>query len=159
MKLKLTGFAFLCSAALMTGCGAIKDKANQVANDINLPGHWLMVKSENGGTVEKALENESMVLTFKDSKAAFSPTDTLKGRAVFALLSRCTAGPRPYRTEKHLIVFEAVAGCEEKRVSVERLDDATFKFLDPSDSKTMRTLVRIDEAKYQALITPGDRKP
>lgn len=155
MKLKLTGFAFLCAAALMTGCGAIKDKANEVNNDINLPGHWLMVQSAGGNF----LENETVVMTFKDSKAAFSPTDTLKGRAAFALLSRCTAGPRPYRTEKHIIVFEAVAGCEEKRVSVERLDDATFKFLDPSDSKTMRTLVRIDEAKYNALVKAEDRKP
>ena len=155
MKLNLTGFAILCSAALMTGCGAIKEKANEANNAMNLPGHWLMVQTD-GGSV---LENETVVLTFKDNKAAFSPTDTLKGRAVFALMSRCTAGPRPYRTEKHIIVLEAVAGCEEKRVSVERVDDTTFKFLDPSDSKTLRTLARIDEAKFQALVKAEDRKP
>ncbi len=159
MKLKLTGFAVLCSVALITGCGAIKDKSNEVANDINVPGHWLMVQSENGGAVEKALENESMVLTFKDGKAAFSPTDSIKGKAVYALLSGCTTGPRPYRTEKNDLVFEPVAGCDQTRIGVQRLDDASFKFLDPSDGKTMRTFVRIDEAKYHALVKPEDRKP
>ena len=159
MKLKLTGFAILCSVALMTGCGAIKDKANETKNDLALPGHWLMAQTENSGAIAKAIENESVVLTFKDSKAAFSPTDTLKGRAVFALLSRCTVGPRPYRTEKNIIVLEAVAGCDEMRASVEQVDGTTFKFTDPSDSKTVRTMVRIDEAKYQALVKAEDRKP
>ena len=133
----------LALLGLISACGAVKDKVNEVENGINVQGHWLMTQSEHSSKIEKALEAESMVLTFKDGKAAFSPTDSLKGRAVFALLSNCTVGPRPYRMEKNQIVFEAVVGCEEKRVTIQTLDGDTFKCTDPDNKDIIRTFMRI----------------
>lgn len=158
MKFFAVPFA-LIAVALLSACGAVKDAADEVSNSINVKGHWLMTESERASKVEKAVERESMVLTFKDGSAAFSPTDSVKGRAVFATLSRCTAGPRPYRSEKNDIVFDAVTGCEAKRISVQRLDADRFKFADPDNGQIVRVFVRIDEARYQALVKATDRKP
>lgn len=143
---------------LISACGAVKDKVAEVENGINVQGHWLMTQSQHSNLIEKALEGESMVLTFKDGEAAFSPTDSLKGRAAYALLSNCEAGPRPYRMEKDQIVFAAVVGCEEKRSTIQTLDGNTFKCTDLDNKDIVRTFVRISDAKYQDLVKQSDRK-
>ena len=144
--------------ALLSACGAVQDAADKINNSFNAPGHWLMVSSETSGTVAKAIENESVVLTVKDSKVAFSPVSTVKGKAVYATLSNCTKGPRPYRTEKNDIILAPVAGCAEKRVTVNTLSGDQFKFPDPEDNRVLRVFQRIDDAKFQALVKPEDRK-
>lgn len=146
-------------AGLLAACGAIKDKVNEVSNGLNVQGHWLMTESEHASRIEKAIENESVVLTFKDGKAAFSPTDSVKGKAVYTALSNCTAGPRPYRTENNDIVLDAIAGCPEKRVAVQRLDGDRLKFPDPANPDITRTFTRIDDNRYQALVKASDRRP
>lgn len=148
----------LTLAGLLAACGAVKDKASEVQHGIEVQGHWLMSESEHSGKLEKVLSNDSMVLTFKDGKAAFSPVDTVKGRAVYALVSNCTAGPRPYHMEKNQIVFEAVAGCAEKRVDVQTMDHNTLKFPDPDNGDIVRTFTRIDDQRYNELVKPSDRK-
>lgn len=142
---------------LVVGCGAVKDKAAEVSNGINVRGNWLMTESQHASTVERAVEKESVVLTFKDGKAAFSPTDSLKGKAVYATLSNCTAGPRPYHADKNDIVFDAVAGCPETRITVQQLDGGSLKFPDPSSPDITRTFVKIDDAHYEALVKASDR--
>ncbi len=150
--------SILTVLALVTACGAVKDKIAEMGNSIDVKGHWLMTESEKSNLVEKAIEKESMVLTFQDGKAAFAPTDSVKGLAVFTLLSGCTAGPRPYHMEKDQIVFDAVAGCEERRITVQVLDATTFKFPDPEINELVRTFHRIDESTYQSLVKVADRK-
>ncbi len=152
-------FFAVALAGLVAACGAVKDKTAEVSNDLNLKGHWLMTESEHASRVETAVEKESMVLTFKDGKAAFSPTDSVKGRAVYATVSHCTAGPRPYHTDKHDIVFEAVTDCPEKRVAVTQLDGDHLKFSDPDTTDVIRTFVRIDDSRYESLVAASDRRP
>ncbi len=143
----------------LAACGAVKEKAAEVSNEINMKGHWLMTESEHSSKVSKAREKESLVLSFKEGKAAFSPTDSVKGRAVYTTLSHCTQGPRPYRTEKYDIVFEGVTDCPEKRVTVKLLDSDHLKFSDPDNSDIVRTFVRIDDARYESLVKQSDRRP
>jgi hypothetical protein len=158
MKIKLNYFFATLSVFALVACGAVKDKVTEVKNDFEIQGSWLMTQSEHSSKIEKFLENESMVLTFKDSKAAFSPTDSVKGRAVHALLSKCLVDPRRYRMEKNQIVFEAVVGCEERRVTIEALDQSNFKAIDPEDGETIRTFRRISEEVYHKLVKPSERK-
>lgn len=158
MKSRVTRFALVLSIwGGIAGCGA-KEKMTEINNAIDVKGNWLMTQSEHANVIETALEKESMVLTFKDGKAAFSPTDSLIGRAAFALLSNCTVGPRPYHVDKNQIVFEAVAGCDEKRLTVQTLNDTTFKFPDPDNIAVIRTFRRIDDATYHSLVKASDRK-
>jgi hypothetical protein len=145
--------------ALVAGCGAVKDTATQIKNGFDIQGHWLMTKSEHSNAVANAVENQSMVLTFKDGKAAFSPTDSIQGRAVFALLSHCTAGPRPYHMDKDQLVLEPITGCGQESVTIDTLDNNTLKFPDPDDTDTTRTFQRIDESKYDSLVKTSDRQP
>lgn len=144
---------------LLVACGAVKDKANEISNDSKIQGHWLMTEAEHSSKVEKALENESVVLTFKDSKAAFSPTDTVKGRAVFALLSKCETEVRPYKTDKNQIVFAPVTGCAENRITVQTLDATTLKFPDPQDGDVTRTFRKISDEIYATLVKSSERRP
>ena len=143
----------------MASCGAVKDKVNEVTNAQRIKGHWLMTNSEHGGTVENFIENESVVLTFKDDKAAFSPTDSVRGVAVFATIPKCTAGPRNYTTENNDLVLPANPDCGEKRVTVSELSDTTLKFPDPETPDVTRVFVKIDEAKYEALVKASERRP
>lgn len=144
------GVMFL--VALVSACGKAKDTINEVQNEWDVKGHWLMTESINGSAVEKALEKESMVLTFKDGKAVFEPTNSVKGKAVYATLSKCVAGPRPYRAAKNQFVFEPVAGCGEIRIEVNALDSSQFRFADPDKPTVIRTFRRIDEPTYVALV-------
>lgn len=146
------------SIFVLVACGAVKDKVTEVRNDFEVQGSWLMTQSEHSSQIEKFIENESMVLTFKDGKAAFSPTNSVKGRAVHALLSKCIVGPRRYKMEKNQIVFEAIVGCEERRVTIEALDQSSFKVIDPEDGETVRTFRRITEDAYHKLVKSADRK-
>jgi hypothetical protein len=160
MKLKNGLKLVLLTAFVLVGCGKedVKNKVAEVTNSIDVKGRWLMVESSEANKVAKALEKESMVLTFKDGKAAFAPTDSLKGKAVFAGLSNCTAGPRPYHTDKNDLVFDAVTGCAEKKVTVATLNATTLAFADPEKPTITRTFTKIDEAKFQAIVKPADRK-
>lgn len=159
MKSKIFSFCgFLALIGLIAACGAAKEKVEEVKNSIDVKGYWLMTESQHSSKVEKAMERESMVLAFKDGKASFSPTNSLRGHVVYSLLSACTAGPRPYRTEKNQFVFEPVVGCDEKRIVIQTLNDTTFKFADPDNADIIRTFVRIDEAKYQELVKTSDRR-
>src|SRR5687767_12998987 len=108
---KLNLFLFLSLIALAISCGSARDEVNEIANEQRIKGHWLMTQSEHGSTIERALENESMVLTFKDGKAAFSPTDSLRGRAVYTALSRCNQAVRPYETQRNQLVFMEAVDC------------------------------------------------
>jgi len=153
MKTKLLSALLL--VGFIAGCGA-KEKANEIKNEFNIRGHWIL--TEQTGSPARILENESMVLTFKDGKAAFSPTNSVKGRAAYALLSDCTKGPRPYRIENNVIVLENVTNCPEKRVAIQELNSDAFKCADPDKAEVIRTFGRIDEAKYHALVLPNDRK-
>lgn len=153
-----TGVIALCAFAMLAGCGEVKEKAVEVSNGFEIQGHWLMTESKNATVVEEALENESMVLTFKEGKAAFSPTDSVQGHTLHGLLSGCTSGPRPYRMDGNQIVFETVAGCPEKRVSVIELNQTKLIFPDPDNSEIVRTFRRIDEATRAARVRPEDRK-
>lgn len=147
------GLAVLALSILFTACG----KVAEVTNSLNLPGHWLMTESEHSNKLEQALENESMVLTFKDGQAAFSPTDSVKGQAVYAALSRCSSGPRPYKVQNNDLIFGAITGCKESRVKVTRLDANRLKFTDPGDPDTIRTFVRINEDKFNTLVKASDK--
>lgn len=158
-KLKNLSFWVLPVVGILVGCGAAKDKVNEIQNDSKVQGHWLMTESEHANKIEKALENESIVLTFRDSKAAFSPTDTAKGHTVYGLLPRCTAEVRPFRTDKNQIVFEAVPGCTEKRVTVQTLNDTTLKFPDPEDGDITRTFRKISDDMYASLVKASERRP
>ena len=150
-------------SVLIFGCGKevqqVKQAVQEAANAYNVEGHWLMVESDHSNDIEKIVEKESMVLTFNDKTAAFSPVDTLKGKGVFTLLEGCNAGPRPYKVDKNQLVFEKFQDCEEVRVDIEKLDGNTLKFADPTDRDTIRTFTRIDEDRYNVLVRPSDRKP
>lgn len=160
MKLKANAlYAILPMVGMIASCGAVKDEATEIRNDAKIKGHWLMTESEHSNQVEKVLENESMVLTFKDDKAAFSPTDSVKGQTVYALLSKCTKEVRPYKTDKNQVVFVAVPECPERRVTVEKLDDTTLKFPDPDNGDITRTFQKIDDERYFNLVKASDRKP
>lgn len=150
----------LALTVLIIGCGKddVKNNVAEVTNSIDVKGRWLMLESAEANKVAKALENESMVLTFKDGKAAFSPTNSANGFAVFKLLSDCTKGPRPYHTDKNDLVFDAVTGCAEKRVAVGTLNSTTLMFPDPEKPSITRTFTKIDDAKFNALVKPADRK-
>lgn len=156
--MKKLWFAVL-GGVFIQGCGALKDEGAEISHELNVPGHWLMTESEHTSQVEKFLEKDSLVLTFKDGKYAFSPTDSVKGQAVFAALSACTVGPRPYKTDKQDLVFEAVTECPERRVKVTVLDGDRLKFTDPYDSDVVRTFARIDRVTYERLVKPSDRQP
>lgn len=154
----LLGLSFL----LITACGA-KDKAKEISSELNIKAkinnHWLMTQSEHASKVENWVENESLVLTFKDGKAGFSPADSVKGHAVYATLSRCTAETRPFQVDNNQLIFEAVPGCGEKRVTVEKIDDNTLKFPDPENGDITRTFVKINDETYSRLVKASERRP
>ena len=155
------GFATMVALLLLftLSCGKITDAVTGAINDGQIQGHWLLVESEHSSKIEKALENESMVLTFKDSKAGFSPTDSLKGQAVYATLSRCTQGPRSYKVEGKQFIFLASADCPEKRISVQQISDTALKFPDPDNNDTTRVFIKVDENRYLQLVKASDRRP
>ncbi len=144
---------------LTVSCGKVKDGIDEIANDRRIQGHWLLSQSEHAGVIERALEKESVVLTFQDGKAAFSPTDSVKGTAVYKTLSACSQGPRPFTTDKQQLVFLANGICPEKRVTIQQLDANTLKFPDPDNNDITRVLGKISEDQYKALVKASDRKP
>jgi len=155
--------SFLVAVALIPlltlSCGKINDAVTGAINDSQIQGHWLLLESEHSSKIEKALENESMVLTFQDSKAAFSPTDSVKGQAVYATLSRCSQGPRDYKVEGKQFIFVAGSDCPEKRITVQQLDSTTLKFPDPDNADTTRVFTKIEESRYLQLVKASDRRP
>jgi hypothetical protein len=156
--MKVQSKLFVALIPLMGILGAC-GKAKEVKNELTIPGHWLMTQSEHASQVEKSIENESMVLTFQDGKAAFSPTDSVKGRAVYTVLSKCTAGPRAYHADNDQIVFEQTPDCPEKRITVQKLGDDELKFPDPDNADITRTFRRISQEKYEQLVKASDRRP
>jgi hypothetical protein len=89
----------------------------------------------------------------------FLPTrEALKNREREIVNEKCLVDPRRYRMEKNQIVFEAVVGCEERRVTIEALDQSNFKAIDPEDGETIRTFRRISEEVYHKLVKPSERK-
>ncbi len=156
-------FGFVAMATLLPllnlSCGKVTDAVTGAINESQIQGHWLLRESEHSSKIEKALENESMVLTFKDSKAGFSPTDSLKGQAVYATVSRCTQGPRSYQVEGKQFIFLANPDCPEKRITVQQVDATTLKFPDPDNADTTRVFTKIDENRYLQLVKASDRRP
>jgi len=149
------------AAALLllgTSCGKVQEQVAEVTNPIELQGRWLVSESDHGGTPVKLIENESLVLTFKDGKAAFAPTDSIKGLAVYTAVHDCTKGPRDFRAEGNDIVFSATPNCAESRITIQQVDASTLKFPDPSDTNVVRVLRRINEDQYLALVKESDRK-
>lgn len=138
---------------VLVGCG----KAKEVTNSFELKGHWLMTDFEQAGRVEKATDRDSLVLTFKDGKAAFSPTDSARGRALYRAVHRCTLGPRPYRTDRNDIVFDAVLDCSEKRIAVTKIDVDHLKLADPDNPNIVRSFVRLGEDRFLQLVAQPDR--
>lgn len=153
----LSVFALTC-LTFVASCGKIKDKVDEVSNSQKVQGHWLQTESENAGAIQKTLENESIVLSFKDDRAAFAPTDSTKGQLVYATLSHCLAGPRSFRTDGNQLVFPAEGDCPEKRVDIQQLDDNSLKFPDPENPKTVRTFIKIDNAAYSKKVKAADRR-
>ncbi len=164
MKKLAMGSLIPVSMFLIVSCGA-KDKATEVANELNIKArinkHWLMTESSHASKLEKWATKESVVLTFKDGKAAFSPTDSAAGVVVYNALKPCTAAVRPFTADNNQIVFQAIANpaCPETRVTVQQLDDNTLKFPDPTDTDIIRTFVKIDDAKYNELVKPSEQRP
>lgn len=152
----ITGLASL----LFASCGKVNDAITEINNDEKIKGHWLLTGTENAGAITNAIERETVVLSFKNGQAAFSPTDSITGR-LYVSFSPCTRGPRPYRTDKNEIVFGAVAAvpnCTEKRITVQQLDAQTLKFPDPDNMTLIRVFTKIDEARYFSLVKPSDRR-
>lgn len=152
------GSVWIGAALAIASCGKIKEVANQISNEVNLPGRWLVTQSDHSGKIAQFLEHESMVLSFVDGKMAFAPADTVKGQTVYAALSDCTKGPRPYTMDKTQVVFPAMGACAERRITVEMLNETTLKFPDPDDNNVTRVMVRIDDARYNAIVKAADRK-
>lgn len=147
---------------LVIGCGA-KEAVHQVANDLNIQGHWLMTESKHAkNPLEQVAADKSMVLTFKDGQAAFSPTDKdafidkVKAKTVFFLLQPCDKGPRPFKMEKDEIVFPAVNQCAEKRWSVLTLDGQNLK---TGDGDVNRSFVKINDERYNNLVERSQQQP
>lgn len=147
------------SLLFAVGCGKVKDEVTEAQNEMRVEGHWLMNGSEHASDLQKFAEKESMVLTFKDGKAAFSPTDSAKGKTVHATLSACLQKVRNYKTEKNQFVFLAEGDCPELRVTVQQLDDKALKFPDPDHNDITRSFERIDENRYQSLVKKSDQRP
>jgi len=150
----------VASLFLVMSCGKVNDAVTETKNETRIEGHWLMNASEHTGEISKLAEKESVVLTFKDGKAGFSPTDSIKGQTVYAAaFDECLQKVRAYNAEKNQFVFPAVDACPEIRVTVQQLDDKTLKFPDFKDNNITRVFERIDENRYQALVKKSDQKP
>ena len=63
--------ALMALVFIVSACGKIKEEVSQLSNDLKVQGHWLVTQSEHSSKIEKLVEKESMVLTFKDSTARF----------------------------------------------------------------------------------------
>jgi len=145
-------FFSLFALALLASCGA-EDAVNEVSNELQVRGHWVMSESDNAGVIEKGIDpKNSLVITFADGSATFEPANTLKGKAVYSALSACVKGPRPYKTENNDLVFPAVTNCPELRVTVIKLDGDVLKFPDPENKSITRTFAKIDDVRYQQLV-------
>jgi hypothetical protein len=149
----------ICSALIFAACGKVQDKVTEVKNDQRIKGSWLLVSTENNGTVLNSLEKESLVLTFKDEKTAFSAvSDSPKAKALLTALNNCTAGPRPYKIDKDQIVLSDIVNCPQKQAPILTLDDTTLKFADPNAPQTVRVFRKLSDDEYQTRVKPADRR-
>ncbi len=139
---------------ISTSCG----KAKELANDINVQGNWVLSATENAGKLTNAVEADSVVLTFKDGKAAISSASTVVAKALYTGLDDCFKTARPYNTKDNQLVFPVQGACPERRLDVLQLDRGTLKFPDPTDGKVNRVFSRIDDDKYHTLVLAPDRK-
>lgn len=141
------------------GCGKVEEAVNEVQNENKLQGHWLLTETEHASQIERLVAKESIVLSFKDKKAAFSPTDSIKGQEVYGAIDECSRGPRPYKTDGNDLVFEAVTNCPEIRLKIQEISDNTLKLPDPKSPDKTRVFQKIDESNYNQLVKASDRKP
>lgn len=154
----LAVIAMVVSVIMLGGCGKVDEKVTEIRHDVLIKGNWLLTDTINASRIEKAAEKESVVLVFRGDRAAFSPVNSVKGKAVYMAIAECTRGPRDYKTDKSLLIFPKTPACEEKQVNIEQVDETTLKFSDPNDAKITRVFRKISDDLYQNLVAPGDRR-
>jgi hypothetical protein len=142
------GFTLLLSVALVTSsCGRVESAAQTVSNDAKLPGHWLQ-------------DNNSLVLTFKDGKAAYSPVSGFKGKVADLFKSACEQGPRSYRVDGNQIIYAAEGpNCPQVAVTIQKVTEKNLEIPSLSDPKTILKFAVMNDADFNAKVDEKDRQP
>jgi hypothetical protein len=153
---RITWLISTIAALAVLSCGQVKEGVTETSNAAKIPGRWLANPSEHSNALANAAENEAVVLSFRNGKYAYEPTD--KGQAIYLTYSDCLRGPREYKTDKDQLVFVATPNCPEKRGTIQQLDSTTLKFADPDKPDITRVFTKIDETRYMALVKASDRK-
>ena len=151
---------FVGSMLVLGGCGKAKDTVDAASNEVRIKGNWVMTETDKSGTKKAVAEADSVVLTFKDGKVAYSPINNLANKAAYLLEyhSSCKSGPRPYKVDGNNLRLEAVAGCAEVVLPIQRLDNETLIVADTDNINIVHTYGKADDARYYKLVQPTDRK-